>query len=176
MPIGATIEILLEGTNLAREYLGDEELTAKSFVWDPAWPRTTLDGSITKQIRRFYRTGDLARLNDDGSMTFIGRNDGQVKLRGQRLELGEVEAQLHRLLPDSTRLAAAIVSPKGEPQKKLLTVFISLPVGTGCTASAEKGRAQGHANETLIETSPSVLENFRKTVREVDAKLKTILP
>lgn len=176
VPIGATGEILLEGPILARGYLGDGDLTTKSFVWDPAWSRSGLKKSVSKRGRRFYRTGDLATLNDDGSMTFIGRNDGQVKLRGQRLELGEIESQLNHLLPSSTRLAAAVVSPKGEPQKKLLTVFMFLPREEDCSASAEEQHTQYRTAENLIEKSSAVLETFKRTVLDVDARLKTVLP
>lgn len=176
VPIGATGEILIEGPNLARGYVGDEDLTNKSFVWDPAWSRSGPKSSVSRKGRRFYRTGDLATLNDDGSMTFIGRNDGQVKLRGQRLELGEIESQLHHLLPPSTRLAAAVVSPMGEPQKKLLTVFLSLPVEADYLASAEEKQTKARPVETLIQKSPVVLENFKTTVLDVDARLKTVLP
>lgn len=178
VPIGATGEILVEGPNLARGYLGEEDLTDKSFVWDPAWSKSSLLNSVLRRGRRFYKTGDLAMLNDDGSMNFVGRNDGQVKLRGQRLELGEIESQLHRFLPPFTRVAAAVVSPKGESQKKLLTVFVSLPARIECpnSAQAKFGQAQDHGIENLIERCPVALDKFQMAVAKADEELKTELP
>lgn len=78
VPIGATGEIIVEGPGVARGYLNDEESTRKSFIEPPPWApaRTTTSASA------FYRTGDLARYNSDGSLSFLGRLDKQVKMRG----------------------------------------------------------------------------------------------
>ncbi|MFJ3660013.1 amino acid adenylation domain-containing protein [Streptomyces sp. NPDC090119] len=81
---GEVGELLIAGTGVATGYLGRPELTAERFV--------TLDGPQGPD--RYYRTGDLARKLADGSFEYLGRNDQQVKLRGHRIELGEVEAAL----------------------------------------------------------------------------------
>lgn len=86
-PVGVAGELCIAGVGLARGYLNRPELTAEKFTRDPF----DADG-------RLYRTGDLARRLADGNLEYLGRMDGQVKIRGNRVELGEVEHQLS-LLP-----------------------------------------------------------------------------
>ncbi|KPM39273.1 Nonribosomal peptide synthetase 13 [Neonectria ditissima] len=90
VPIGAIGEILIDGPSVARGYLKDETKTKASFIKPPPW--ALLLNKNTQ--RRLYRTGDLARYNPDGSICFLARRDYQVKIRGQRLELGELESVL----------------------------------------------------------------------------------
>ncbi|MEV0608657.1 amino acid adenylation domain-containing protein [Polymorphospora rubra] len=94
-PIGVPGEIFLGGDRLARGYLGRPDLTAQRFVTDPYGPPGA----------RMYRTGDLGRWLPDGRLAFLGRGDHQVKLRGYRVELGEVEAALR----DAAGVGQAVV-------------------------------------------------------------------
>lgn len=96
-PDGVPGELCLAGVSLARGYLGDPKATAKVFCPHPFRPG-----------RRIYRTGDVCRRRpDDGLLEFLHRNDGQVKVRGNRLELGEVEAALLECPQVTSAVAAA---------------------------------------------------------------------
>ncbi len=85
VPIGALGELYIAGDGLARGYLNNPELTAERFV-----TITLADGTV----ERVYRTGDQVRYLDGGAFEFHGRIDGQIKLRGYRIEIGEIEAAL----------------------------------------------------------------------------------
>ncbi|PYC87631.1 non-ribosomal peptide synthetase [Streptomyces tateyamensis] len=103
-PIGAVGQLHLGGAGLAHGYHRRPDLTAAAFVPNPFGPG------------RLYRTGDLARYRADGQLLLLGRADGQLKLRGHRIETGEIEAVLAEH-PDIRR-AAVVLRPDraGEPQ------------------------------------------------------------
>lgn len=122
-PLGSTGELLIEGPNLAQGYFNDKQKTAISFPGSP--PRWAAEFGLEASCR-FYKTGDLVRQNiDDGSLMFVARKDTQIKLNGQRLELGEVEHHLLNSGSTSIRGAMAIV-PKDGPWKGKLVAVLSL--------------------------------------------------
>ncbi|MGW6727522.1 non-ribosomal peptide synthase/polyketide synthase [Nocardia sp. NPDC055029] len=106
VPPGVTGELYVGGAQLAHGYVGAPELTAERFLPDP----------FAGAGSRMYRTGDLVRLcldeNGSAALDYVGRGDLQVKLNGQRVELGEVEAALLRQ-PGVAQAAAAVVSGAG---------------------------------------------------------------
>jgi amino acid adenylation domain-containing protein len=99
LPLGLPGELYLAGAGLAEGYLGQPELTAQCFLPDPFAP----PGSPA----RLYRTGDRVRWRPDGRLSFLGRFDDQVKVRGHRVEPGEIEA---RLLEHPAVAQAAVVA------------------------------------------------------------------
>ncbi|MEU2387424.1 amino acid adenylation domain-containing protein [Streptomyces sp. NPDC012461] len=115
LPPGVPGELHLGGQGLARGYLGRPGLTAEKFVPHPH-PRTPGE--------RLYRTGDLARLTADGEIEFLGRVDDQVKLRGIRVEPGEIERTLAGLDP---RIADAAVLVAGDGGDRHLVGFVAGP-------------------------------------------------
>ncbi|GFF52330.1 nonribosomal peptide synthase, putative [Aspergillus lentulus] len=118
MPNGAVGELLIEGPIVARGYLDDIERTAEAFVRPPAW------FGDRRKPSSFYRTGDLARFNVDGSLTFLGRRDMQVKLRGQRIELEEVEAHVRWALDGAVDVVAEVAVPEGVHRNPVLVAFV----------------------------------------------------
>ncbi|CAD6450786.1 24696652-b1e4-47b4-9288-53a86a903fff [Sclerotinia trifoliorum] len=119
VPIGAVGELLVEGPTLARGYIGDMDKTKAAFIKNPRWPAEIL-GTRT---RRFYKTGDLVRYNSDGSLDFVGRKDFQVKIRGQRVELGDVEYHLSTYPAVALSMAS---SPKTGAFAKSLVAIIQI--------------------------------------------------
>ncbi|MFG6107725.1 amino acid adenylation domain-containing protein [Leptothoe sp. EHU-05/26/07-4] len=94
VPIGTVGELFIGGRGLARGYLNNPAKTATAFIPNPLQSASGISESSTS---RLYRTGDLARWLVDGNIEFIGRLDNQVKIRGVRIELGEVEATIAKL-------------------------------------------------------------------------------
>lgn len=88
VPPGVAGDLYLTGIQLAQGYLGRPDLTASRFIADPFAPG-----------ERMYRTGDVARWLDNGAVEYLGRSDDQLKIRGQRIELGEID-RLMQALPD----------------------------------------------------------------------------
>lgn len=109
-PIGAIGELMIEGHTLARGYLNDAQKTSDSFIEDPEWLLRGADDDLPGRHGRLYKTGDLVRYNVDSSITYIRRKDTQVKINGQRVELGEVESHMARHMLDADRVVADVVT------------------------------------------------------------------
>ncbi|MBJ2286483.1 amino acid adenylation domain-containing protein [Pseudomonas sp. MF6755] len=110
-PAGEVGELCIAGSCLARGYLGAPELTAERFVYS----------EILKC--RIYRSGDQGRLLEDGSIQFLGRMDGQVKVRGYRVELGEIEARLLKE-PEVNSVAVVVEETDSQATKRLVAFIV----------------------------------------------------
>ena len=119
VPVGCRGEICFSGIGVGRGYLGDPVRTAEVFIPDPF---SDTPGA------RLYRTGDVGRHLPDGRIVFLGRADFQVKVRGHRIELGEVEAAL--LGHGAVAQAVAIVRPDGRGQNRLLAYVVGQAIET----------------------------------------------
>jgi amino acid adenylation domain-containing protein len=147
VPRGIEGELYIGGAGVSRGYLGRPEETARSFLDDPF---------ADAAGARMYRTGDLVRWNPDGLLEFLGRRDGQVKIRGHRVEPTAVEAHLCAL-PD-VREAAVVVDGTGDA----LVGFVLGPAAP----------AAGTLRELLTDRLPAamvparivVLDDFPRTV------------
>jgi amino acid adenylation domain-containing protein len=141
VPVGVWGELFAAGDGLSRGYLGSPDLTAERFVPDPF---AEAPGG------RLYRTGDVVRFRPDGRVEFLGRRDGQVKLRGFRVELGEIESALARHA--AVREAAVVARDVGDdsPAGRRLVAYV-VPRPEEVRIEAEEGAAHVEQWRELYE-------------------------
>ena len=114
VPVGVVGELHIGGDGLARGYLRRDELTAEKFIANPF-------GADAKS--RLYKTGDCARFLPNGAVECLGRNDHQVKIRGHRMELGEIEAALRQ--HESIADAKVVAHEYGSGEKRLAAYLLA---------------------------------------------------
>ncbi|TVY92834.1 Nonribosomal peptide synthetase [Lachnellula willkommii] len=159
-PIGVVGELWIEGPLVGQGYLNDPDKTESAFVENPSW---LLRGSNEYPGRqgRVYRTGDLVRYNKaDGTLVFIGRKDTQVKIRGQRVELGEVEYHVQHAIEDSKGFSAQVIADIVPPKGSNTTTLVAFVALSCVEAMTEKS----HATEV------------QKKKYELTDRLATVLP
>ncbi|MCX4580496.1 amino acid adenylation domain-containing protein [Streptomyces sp. NBC_01571] len=138
-------ELLIAGPGVSRGYLKNTEATRRAFVTDP------LEGT-----RRCYRTGDRVRVRADGLIEFLGRLDDQVKVRGYRVELGEVAAAC-RALPE---VREAVVLAVGEAHQRRLTAWLvpsgDEPLDTRAVRTALRAVLPDHMVPSAVVGVPGI--------------------
>jgi amino acid adenylation domain-containing protein/non-ribosomal peptide synthase protein (TIGR01720 family) len=145
--LGATGELFIGGSGLARAYLNRPELTAERFV-----PHCF----STEPGTRLYRTGDLVRYLPDGNLEFLGRVDHQVKVRGFRIELGEIEAVLCR--HSQVREAVVMAREDGTNGEKRLVAYV---IGELEAATSElRSYLRQHLPEYMIPAAFVMLDKL----------------
>lgn len=155
VPIGVTGEIYFGGAGINQGYLDRDDLTADRFVW--------LEG------QRFYRTGDLGRFDADGNLEILGRNDFQIKLRGIRMEPGEIEATLRRMPGVREAVASAQTLPGDE--EKTLVAYVVLDANSKPTIAEIRQYLQSRLPDYMVPTIYMELEALPLNINgKVDRK------
>lgn len=160
VPIGCVGELCIEGPILANGYLADEDKTAAVFLENPPWLCDATASLHRSGTRRVYCTGDLVKYNEDGSLSYLGRKDSQLKIHGQRVELAEVENCLSAALPHNTPAAASAVARKAND------ITIAAFVVT-------------HSDDATAESSPlfrPMSPAFAAEAKAIAHRLATVLP
>jgi amino acid adenylation domain-containing protein len=139
VPMGVAGELYIGGVGLSRGYLNRAELTAQTFI-DCPWQ------SDSGQDQRLYKSGDLVRYMADGNVEFLGRIDDQVKVRGYRIELKEIELQLTAF----AGVTAAVVLVHEDNGQQRLVAYVVADVG-GVSEADYISQLQAHLATTLPE-------------------------
>ena len=125
-------ELLLEGPIVGRGYLNNSDATRKAFIEPPAWLRRLRKGQYQHRV---YRTGDLASQDQTGTIHIVGRNDGQFKIRGQRVEVADVEHHINDFVDTSTEVVVEKVNTSDDCQRLIAFVVLDGPLPAQTTSS-----------------------------------------
>lgn len=150
VPIGVAGELYIGGIAVARGYLNRPEFTAARFVPDPF---------AKHPDQRLYKTGDRARFLADGNIEYLGRLDNQVKLRGSRIELGDIEATL--LGNSQVRAAAVLLRDDGNGDPRLVAYLVT--DGSELDVPAVRAFLRERLPENMIPAAFVAVQSLPKT-------------
>ncbi|EPQ6909944.1 enterobactin non-ribosomal peptide synthetase EntF [Citrobacter freundii] len=146
VPFGVAGDLYLTGIQLAQGYLGRPDLTASRFIADPF-----------NVGERMYRTGDVARWLENGAVEYLGRSDDQLKIRGQRIELGEIDRVMQQLPDVEHAVAHACVfnqaAATGGDARQLVGYLVSqsgLPLDTSALREKLREKLPAHMVPTVL--------------------------
>ncbi|KID94297.1 non-ribosomal peptide synthetase, partial [Metarhizium majus ARSEF 297] len=174
-PIGTVGELWLEGALVGAGYVNNAAKTKAAYVQDAEWLLRGVPGKRPGRRGRVYRTGDLVQYREDGSLVFKGRKDTQVKIRGQRVELEEVEHYVQDAVSTAAQgnmvtVVAETIRPKGS-HGIMLVAFVCL--GSGDEVSDEdyeqaiRGATRGVAGELGERLPPFMIPSVFIPVRSI---------
>lgn len=150
-PIGGIGELVIEGPQVGAGYLHNPGLTERSFLQNPQWLVAGCAPVNKGRSGRVYRTGDIVRYVDGNQLEYLGRRDLQVKIRGQRIELGEVAAHLHKHLPKTAEWSTCVVTLQNGVE--LLVVFMV----ASSTAAQALSKMLTAVNKELFKAVPAAM-------------------
>ncbi|PYI23428.1 acetyl-CoA synthetase-like protein [Aspergillus violaceofuscus CBS 115571] len=152
LPVGCIGELIIEGPLVTRGYLNEPEKTKAAYLEDPVW----LPKRASGEPRRFYKTSDLVRYYPNGDLRFIGRKDTQIKVRGQRVELGEIEHAILETMPGAVHITVdAVVLP---PQTLVAFLYLG-----------------GHSDELMMPLNPEVTAQLRTLEKSLSETLPSYM-
>jgi len=160
VPVGIAGEICIGGAGLARGYFSRIDLTKQRFTPDPF---------CTEPGARIFRTGDLGRWRSDGNIEYLGRNDFQVKLRGFRIDLGEIEARLEQL--KNVRQCVVTLAGEDSSNRQLVAFVVPRDGQIAPTADDLRNALKAQLPEYMIPSAFAILEQMPLTPNgKVDRK------
>ncbi|PIG81413.1 nonribosomal peptide synthase [Aspergillus arachidicola] len=162
-PVGAVGELILQSHGLASGYLNGNEQVNKPFFHEAKWQKRL---PIEAQIARLYRTGDMFRYNMDGSLYYVERKDNQVKVNGQRIELGDIESHITASCAMVHSSVVLLLQPDQQATRSFLVAFV-------CPKETPRW---GTASDNQLGIVEALSSQFYLDIERISRELQESLP